>query len=191
MARRSTRGGGVPYTIDGRRATRPWWVSAGWFVTWDRRRVYGWRQWRGGHVTRPFSFPHRGRSYLTVLGDIERTIAMLQKSTKPKVDGAAPQVVDPGLAKRCPALAAHLCQSLWDDGSPRQTSTLSVFTGDGAWKACLRDRENHLCLWVAATSFDRLTGALETALGDENTVWRHDRQVPGETASRTRKGKGG
>lgn len=191
MGRRRRPGHGTLFTLNGVATTAPWWRSMGWVVTWDSRRVYGWRQWRAANVSRPFSFPHRGRSYLAALGDIERVIAMLSKASKPRVDGVAAQIVDPGLLKKCPMLASHLCQSLWEDGSPRQVSTLSIFTGDGAFKACLRDRENGLCLWVAATSFDRLPSVLEAALGDENTVWRQDRQQPGETATRVRKGRQG
>lgn len=189
MSRRTSRGRSLLHTVNGRRSTAPWWKHFGWVVVWDRWRVYGWRQWRAGNVSRPFSFPHRGRSYLDMLRDIERVIEVLTKSTAPRVDGAAVAVSDPALSKKYPMLAAHLTQATWEDGSPRQVSTMSIFTGDGAWKACLRDRERGLCLWVAATAFERLPGALETALGDENTVWRADRQQPGDVASRTRRGK--
>jgi len=190
MGRRSSPVSRLSHTVNGKPVTVPWWRYSGWVVTWDEKRVYGWRQWKAANVSRPFSFPHRGRSYLDVLRAIERVITVLKKAEKPRVDGVAASVADPALAKRCPMLAAHLTQASWEDGTPRQVSTLSIFTGDGAWKACLRDRENGLCLWVAATAFDRLPGALETALGDENTVWRADRQQPGDTASRQRKQKG-
>lgn len=165
----------------------PWWVGFGWIVVRTQGEIHGWRQFRSGFVSCAFSFPVATRTRMEILSLVEQEIVMLERATRPKTEGGLSGTVDVDLAKKFPALAAHLCQAAWEDGDLRQTSTLAIFTGDGCWKACLRDRELGLCLWVAAKSFAALPGVLEAALGDPGTVWRVDRQASGAQASRKRK----
>lgn len=170
-----------------KRRTPPWWCSLGWVVVRHAESLYGWRTFKSGHTSSAFTVEIGSKPVLALLNEIEREITMLQRATRPKTEGGVTCVQDADLAKKCPALAAHLCQTTWEDGEARQTSTLSIFTGDGCFKACLRDRELGLCLWVAAKCYAALPLALEAALTDPNTVWRVDRQTPGVQASRKKK----
>lgn len=181
---------GVP-AVSGRSRRRllqsPWWTQFGWVVTCANGQVYGFRRFRSGHVASPFSFPLAGLVGLEFLNKVEREIHMLSRAAKPKVEGGVNLVIDPAFAKIAPILAAHLTQGAWEDGAPRQLSTLTIFCGEGSWKACLRDRELSLCLWCAAKTFAELPRVLEAALGSPETVWRADRRTDAETASRKRK----
>jgi len=163
---------------------RPWWSERGWTVVGTASTLFGWRQYSTGHLSSVFEVARDDQPELTLLSLVEREITMLTRATAPRVEGVANGVVDPDLSKRHPTLAAHLCQVAWEDGTPRLPSTLSVFTSDGVFKACLRDRVANICLWVAAKSFGKLADALEAALNDPNTVWRADRQRDGDVASR-------
>lgn len=110
---------------------------------------------------------------------------MLRKSDKPDhpgLPGGMPE--DPTLKALHPNLWDHLYQTKWDDGSPRETSSMLFFAQDGMLKACIKDKANGLCLWVSARSMGALIDAVEAALADPGSDWRVDRQFGEKTASR-------
>lgn len=75
-------------------------------------------------------------------------------------------------AKKWPRIWEHLSTCRWEDGTVRQTSTLTICLEGGKLKACVNDRSMRASLW---RSGDTLTGALETlekALGQEGADWR-------------------
>lgn len=117
--------------------------------------------------------------------EIEEALLMgLSRPTKPPTGNggyAAPS--GPG-DEDVPLLVEYLSATTYDDGTPRQTSTLLLMAQDGAWKACLRDREQGMCLWVAAPSFGALIGVVEASLGLPDAPWRLDRASGHPTASR-------
>lgn len=67
-----------------------------------------------------------------------------------------------------------------DPPGPRQTGTLLLFAQDGVYKVFLRDRDAGEFLAVAGPSMRDAFDVAEEALGDENAVWRKDRNVPGQ-----------
>lgn len=121
----------------------------------------------------------------------ERACTMLRKSdrTAIRVAGSS-SISDAVAAESWPLLWSHLTQTAWEDGTPRVTSSLLLFAGDGSLKIMLRDRSQGLCLWIASPSLSDAFTAIELALGDPNTEWRIDRQVEGEKASRVKPGPG-
>lgn len=114
---------------------------------------------------------------------------MMKKDAQTRrVQGVSPLLVkDERYEKKCPTLWAHLTAVQWDDGTARQTSSLLIFTGDGCFKAMLRDREAGLCLWVAADGLEKLLLVMEAALNDPQQEWRIDRQTAEQTASRVKR----
>jgi len=96
-------------------------------------------------------------------------------------------VTDPEWAVLYPMLFDHLTQTVWPDNTVRQTSSLSLFADGGMVKAVLKDREAGLCLWAASKSFQELFGVIESLLQDPAAEWRHDRQLPGQKATRVKK----
>jgi len=96
-------------------------------------------------------------------------------------------LTDPAFANPYPILWSYLTQMKWEDGSPRQTSSLLIFADDGVLKAMLRDREVGLCLWVAGATVQGLWDALEGALTDPRADWRADRKFEGDPAKRQRR----
>jgi len=103
------------------------------------------------------------------------------------VGGDEAQLNDPDFANVYPMVFSHLSQTKWPDGSPRQTSTLSVFVDGGVIKAVLKDRHAGLCLWCAAKTMGDLFGVLEALLCDPGAEWRLDRKGPGDSARRVTK----
>lgn len=85
-----------------------------------------------------------------------------------------------------PLLAEFLTATCYEDSPqvPRLVGTLLIFAQQGIWKACLRDRQEQRCLWVAASGFNDLVTVAEHELGDPAAVWRDDRLSGAETAKR-------
>lgn len=75
-------------------------------------------------------------------------------------------------AKQHPCLAEHLADHVFDDGTVRITSTLTVFVEDGKVKLCLRDREEDATAWVSGTSLAAALKAMEQLLRDGSIDWR-------------------
>lgn len=95
------------------------------------------------------------------------------------------------LVIRWPALAEFLASTHYEGEEPgtRQLGSLLIFAQDGMWKACLRDRQESRCLWVAARQLLELFDVLEHAVAHADSVWRDDRAGGAETARRQSKPK--
>lgn len=112
---------------------------------------------------------------------------MKRSQTRLTSGGApTPAPVCPFLAD-FPLLAEHLTAVVFDDGESRQTSTISVFTGDGHWKVMLRDRAAKLVLFVSGPTFVDTLLLLEAALESPTTVWRVDTYGTDAPASRVKR----
>jgi hypothetical protein len=74
-----------------------------------------------------------------------------------------------------PVLSDYLFESSWEDGTPRQTATMTIMAGPSTgFKAVLNDRAMKRSLWVLADSTDDLFASLELLLADEETPWVAD-----------------
>lgn len=147
--------------------------------------------WKSGHVRDVAVESWNAPSFSLLREHVnERGWQMLSKSQERRSSGTAPDTaVDERFKNKWPNLWDYLTQTKWDDGTPRETSSLLVFAGDGRLKGMLKDRDASLTLWVAADTFERLLDLLEKACVDPDAEWRQDRPQgqPGATASR--KGK--
>lgn len=96
-----------------------------------------------------------------------------------------------GILEVHPVLAEFLLSTAYD-GDPagsRLTSTLLIFAQDDSFKACLRDRQEGRCAWVAAAFWNDLLPVLEDALATNSVVWRDDRASGAEQAKRQKPSK--
>lgn len=75
-----------------------------------------------------------------------------------------------------PLLTEHLTAHRWDDGSPREVSTLTISVVDGALNVCLNDRAEGRGLFVTADTFRDAVKSLEANLSGQGTsrwvTWR-------------------
>lgn len=71
-----------------------------------------------------------------------------------------------------PLLAAHLGDPVYDDGTPRLTSTLLIFAEQGLWKACLSCRDTEEVAFVSASNTRDLFLKLEDGLEADELDWR-------------------
>jgi hypothetical protein len=176
--------------VYGSRCPITWWWAKGGRAAWRGGIVHAWTVDYWGRPTayapvHPLRIAEVGEAWA-----VEETIAMLLRKEDLEGRGgqAARVLTDPRFAGDYPILWSYLTQTKWQDGSPRLTSSLLVFSDDGVLKAMLRDRDAGLCLWVAGGTMSGLFDALEAAVSDSKADWRQDRQQPGQTAKRiTRK----
>ena len=73
-------------------------------------------------------------------------------------------------------LCEYLSVSAFDDGQPRETSTLMLFVEDGFLKACLSDREEGCVAFFSGDSLEGLLESVEGALQDGSADWRMSRK---------------
>lgn len=71
-----------------------------------------------------------------------------------------------------PFLYAFLCESKWDDGTARETGTLTLFTNDGVLKAVLNDRAFNRSAFTSAPTLSGLFDQMESALEQDCVEWR-------------------
>jgi len=112
-------------------------------------------------------YPHTTTEYTIMAKYLKKAQRQAKKAKKEKTD--------PFFAEKYEALHEYLCLTAWEDGSTRQTSTISLFVDNGQWKARLNDREDGLVAFVAADGFIALLEALESGLRDGTLDWREDR----------------
>jgi len=90
-------------------------------------------------------------------------------------DGVArgERALDEELALSHPALHEHLTLD-WLDGGVRETSTLTISSEAGRWRARLCDRDNGLVCFITGDGFHAVLGALERSLVEDTADWRVD-----------------
>jgi hypothetical protein len=80
----------------------------------------------------------------------------------------------PGILTARVAVMAMMYAEQFDDGTPRKTATLLLFTDAGVLKGCLRDRETEETAWVSGDSLESLLDALEVGLQEGRLDWRKE-----------------
>ena len=76
------------------------------------------------------------------------------------------------LSATYPCLLAHLTDPTWDDGEARTVSTLLLFTENGRWKVCLKDRNANASLWASGEALSEAMAAIEACLALGTGEWR-------------------
>jgi len=83
---------------------------------------------------------------------------------------------DPEFAAALPLLWEHVSCLRWEDGKPRQTSTMTLFVEAGRCKLCLHDREMDRTAWVSAETLRGAAEILERQLRTGAVEWRGNRK---------------
>lgn len=97
-------------------------------------------------------------------------IKRMMQGPPSEAGGAA--LVDPRAGKDYPAMIEALTMRTWEDGTPRETSTLLVFIDGGKWKCCVNDRDVPRSAFVTADTLATLLVAVEKGLREDSLDWR-------------------
>lgn len=79
---------------------------------------------------------------------------------------------DATFMKDYPSIAAYLSDPVWDDGTPRELSTLSISVDDGQIRLALNDKDGRQSAYTNALSVKDAFKALEQALAKDLITWR-------------------
>lgn len=79
---------------------------------------------------------------------------------------------DPVFAKDYPALASGMCDSLWDDGKPREVWTFSVRMKEKGVLITVTDKNYGECLYTEGEDFVSALALVEEALSQGTASWR-------------------
>jgi hypothetical protein len=88
-------------------------------------------------------------------------------------------LVDTAFLNAFPDLHDHMTQVRWEDGSLRNTSSVTLFIEGAQWKACLNDRDAGLVAFVAGRSFNDVLRALNDGIKGDTLDWRPSRSAVG------------
>jgi len=113
---------------------------------------------------------HKGE----ILMGLKRPVA----AEKTKAGPARP--VDEDSELEYTTLYAYLTDDSWEDGQPRQRSTLILFAEDDSFKVCLTDKDSDMTLWASSKTLSGLFGALEARLNDPEAEWRKRKPFQGK-----------
>lgn len=78
-------------------------------------------------------------------------------------------------ASSYPILAEFLTETRWDDGKPRKTGSLLIFTEESAWKLMLKDKDGGCIAFLTAESFHQLLQVAEEKFREEGLEWRKEK----------------
>jgi len=85
---------------------------------------------------------------------------------------------DPGDKADYPTIFGFLTETKYDDGKPRQTGSISIFTQLGVLKASISDKDNGQVAYVEALTLHELIELVERAICDDSTEWKASRKTP-------------
>jgi hypothetical protein len=83
------------------------------------------------------------------------------------------------LSERFPCLWRFVADDRWDDGSIRESGTVTLMVDQGWCKAALNDRGQRLVAFVTSDSLEGLLRAVDKGLVDETLEWRPWREDGG------------
>lgn len=104
---------------------------------------------------------------------------MRREVPRPTVSGGA-GLASSGWALAYPLLWEHLTAVVWEDGSPRETSTLLLFIERMEWKGMLKDRSEGRIGFKSGDTPEDVLHALEASLQSGGMDWRSDRFATGK-----------
>jgi len=176
-------------------SSRPWWEcwpQVRWYFGLDHLHVIVYPQWGGVGLLTWCTLHLVDYNANPPLPPELRECLGMKRPLTPMGGNPGRAAPDVEFAATYPLLSEHLTALRYDDEppTPRQTSTLLIFAQEGAWKACLRDRQEQRCLWVASASWGDLFLVLEAALEDPTSVWREDRLSGSDNTKRIQKPRG-
>jgi len=103
----------------------------------------------------------------------EVVMSWVSKLRRPSGEAGRPaDAVDQQWVHDLPALHEFLTLGTHADGSPRRTSTLTLFADGGSWKCFLNERDGGASLCATGGSIADALSALEVMLEGENPPWR-------------------
>lgn len=91
------------------------------------------------------------------------------------------------LLAKLPNLDAFLTTGAYDDGSRRESPTLTLWAVGGQWKLAVKDRAEGLVMWLSAADLEELVQMAELFVLEESAPWRRDDPAAADRGKRIKK----
>jgi hypothetical protein len=78
----------------------------------------------------------------------------------------------PWMAETFPVLHEFMTVRVTEGSKTFEPASMTLFSADGVFKACLNDRASSQQLWAAGASLEELLAAMEARLTSEEPDWR-------------------
>jgi len=97
----------------------------------------------------------------------------MKRPDKPKEPSQMPGAFkDELFRKSFPSLHAFLFDTKWDDGTPRQVGSISIFTQLGVLKVCVNDKAMERVAFAEIHDWEELTATLDSIVCCDDTEWK-------------------
>lgn len=138
------------------------------YCRWDCPRC-----WHNSHsmALSPLSWEYDKPQHRTKRTD-KRNEVCVKKPEKVSRSVSGPVVAEGCPLRTCPLTLEQLTATTYDDGSRRQTATLSIFVDEGQLKLALHDRTESRSIFLTGDTLTGLLDALEMELEDPLPDWR-------------------
>jgi hypothetical protein len=94
--------------------------------------------------------------------------------------GGVQEFPDEVWRNKLPTVCEYLSHDQWDDGKPRELSTVAIKLVDGRVTAVMNDPELRRSLYVSGPDVLKAMASLERALASPNADWRAWKGVGGK-----------
>jgi len=99
----------------------------------------------------------------------------MKRKERQKLVGGLVHARDERFAKAYPRLHEWLTAARFEEGDEvREAPTVTLWASQGQWRGGLKDREEHLVLWLVGDTVQELLKLAESFCQDEAGPWRHD-----------------
>jgi hypothetical protein len=120
------------------------------------------------------------RDAFTLLLHLKGSVmGFLKKSDHLNATGSGLVVPPGGILGQCPVVTEYLTSTVWDDGTPRERSTLIVVIEAGMLKVCLSDKATGRSLWRSGSSLEEVIQGMEEVIVFQQADWRTSRPQQG------------
>lgn len=86
-----------------------------------------------------------------------------------------------------PQLGEFLTDACFEDGTRRESPTITFWAQGGLWKASVKDRAESLVMWLSAEKLLELMQLLELYVASEDAPWRVDDYKAPDNGRRTKR----
>ena len=98
----------------------------------------------------------------------------MKKKDRLKTPGAGLHASPDLLKGKWPKLAEWLTSAAYDDGTPREAPTLTLWCSGGLWRLTLKDRADGMVMWLSSEKLLEVITLAEQYCLEEEAPWRVD-----------------
>jgi len=101
-------------------------------------------------------------------------VAMAMDRSKAAGESPGTAFVDEEMMAEWPHLYEFMRETVWSDGKPRKTGTLTISIEGRMIKCSVHDRDGRRYGWLSSDTWSGLLKVINANLGDDGIEWRKD-----------------